>query len=344
MSCAKQGVISYNDIDTIVSVTDACEKCGIIRWESSTDGINWTIIPNQTSQTLTVEPTNTLTYYRRGIVKAKDSCKDCKWRYSNIVEVLAETSISGLVWEDFNKNGLRANTDTPLSGVVINIWNEAYDTIVQTTISDIDGKYKVILPAGNYYIEPIFNLHAYTLENVGSDETIDSDFDNQDTFGLFTLVENQKLTYDVGMYKIPDYQLLTTRNLTINGVTIVNKVINVSELNNVLGSNPFKLLSQVNSRATINWNPTETILDLEPVNNSDWNYAGILEGTFHVWEYIPNGGIFPANGTSKIGITYTFNPGGNSGLTNVSIGIVQSNLESNYANNFATDIITFTAS
>lgn len=343
MSCAKQGVISYNDVDTIVSITDACEKCGIIRWESSTDGINWTIIPNESLQTLAVEPTGTLTYYRRGIVKAKDSCKDCKWRYSNVVEVLAETSISGLVWEDFNQNGLRANTDTPLSGVVINIWNEAYDTIVQTTISDIDGKYKVILPAGTYYIEPVSSLHSYTLENVGSDETIDSDFDNQDTFGLFTLAESQKLTYDVGMYKIPDYQLLTSRNLTINGVTVVDKVIQLSELNNVTAPNAIVIAAPINNKVTINWNPTETLLNSETVNNSDWNYLGVISNS-HRWSYIPNAGIFPANGTSKIGVTYTFNPGGNSGLTNFTFSVLQLNTESNYSNNFSSDVITYTAS
>ena len=70
---------------------------------------------------------------------------------------------------------------------------------------------------------------------------------------------------------------------------------------------------------------------------------GILEEVFHYWQYIPNGGVFPANGSSNIGITYTFNPGGNSGLTNVTFQIVQFNIESNYANNFATDIITFTS-
>ena len=88
MSCAKQGTIAYNGTDTIASITDACAKCGIIRWESSTDNINWTIIPNESLQTLSVEPSSTLTYYRRGIVKAKESCKECKWRYSNVVEVV----------------------------------------------------------------------------------------------------------------------------------------------------------------------------------------------------------------------------------------------------------------
>ena len=147
MSCAKAGTISYNETDTITSVADACAKCSVIRWESSTDNINWTIIPNESLQTLSVTPTNTLTYYRRGIVKAKESCKECKWRYSNVVNVVIE---------------------------------------------------------------------------------------------------------------IPDYELTSTRNTIISGVTVVNKVIHVSELNNVLASNPFGIISQVNSRATLNWNPTET--------------------------------------------------------------------------------------
>lgn len=343
MSCAKQGTIAYNGTDTIASITDACAKCGIIRWESSTDNINWTIIPNESLQTLAVEPSSTLTYYRRGIVKAKESCKECKWRYSNVVEVVTETYISGLVWEDLNKNGLREDDDTAISGIVINIWNEAYDTIVEVTASDINGRYKVTLPPGNYYIEPASPLHSYTLENIGSDESIDSDFDINDTFGYFTLVENQKLSYDIGLYKIPDYELTSTRSLTINGITIVNKVLHISELNNINGSNIIRVQIPTNNRVTINWNPTETVLDLETVNNSDWNYLGILSSS-HRWVYIPNSGIFPANGSSKIGITYTFDPQGGSGLTNLSFSIPQLNVESNYTNNFATDVITYTAS
>lgn len=97
MSCTKAGIIEYTSGDTIVSIKDACVKCGIIRWQASTDGIEWTTISNESLQTLTVEPSSTLVYYRRGIAKAKESCKDCKYIYSNIVEVVMELLISELL-------------------------------------------------------------------------------------------------------------------------------------------------------------------------------------------------------------------------------------------------------
>jgi hypothetical protein len=341
MSCTKSGIIEYNGTDTITSVKDACVKCGIIRWQSSTDGIEWTTIPNETLQTLTVEPSPTLVYYRRGIAKAKESCKDCKYMYSNIVEVVTETYISGIIWDDVNKNGLRQGGEAIFPGVVIEIWDEPYSTLVATTSTDINGKYKVVLPPGNYYIYPSLNGYDFTLENVGSDDTIDSDFDKNDTYGYFSLVENQKLVYDVGMYKLPDFELTSDRNLTTHGITTINKVLRLAELRNVNSNGAMKLAVSGSSRLTINWNPTATILDSQPVNNADWNYIGAPSGT-HIWEYIPNSGIFPANGVSHIGITYEYNPQGNTGLTNISF-FLNSGAEANYANGNATDVLTFFA-
>lgn len=219
------------------------------------------------------------------------------------------------------------------------LYDEDYNLVVQSTTTNANGEYSFVVPAGSYYIYPSVSGYAYTLENQGSDETVDSDFDTSDTFGFITVLQDQKLKYDIGFYRVADYSVESTRTIEIHGATPVEKVITISELNGISNSN-ITFYTFASNRLTINWNPSLITMDSQLVNNLDWHYDGLIENN-HIWTYQGNGGVFPPNGVSKIGINYTYDPLGSSGHTSIGFYLVQNHLEENYSNNAAIDIINF---
>jgi hypothetical protein len=130
----------------------------------------------------------------------------------------------------------------------------------------------------------------------------------------------------------PDYTpTITFVPNTITGVSQVGIVIKVSELLNkpscaiirvsipVLGSR-YSFIDNLPNSSTNPFNPTITAVGGMPVNNSDWQYLGIVSST-HRWQYIGNGGIFPANGISYFGFNTIYDNQGTSGVTSISVSI-----------------------
>lgn len=260
-------------------------------------------------------------------------CSDCIEH-----DFAIKTMIEGIIWKDVDKDGIRSGTEERLANATIDLYDEDYNLVVQSTTTNANGEYSFVVPAGSYYIYPSVSGYAYTLENQGSDETVDSDFDTSDTFGFITVLQDQKLKYDIGFYRVADYSVESTRTIEIHGATPVEKVITISELNGISNSN-ITFYTFASNRLTINWNPSLITMDSQLVNNLDWHYA--MSSSRHIWTYQGNGGVFPPNGVSKIGINYTYDPLGSSGHTSIGFYLVQNHLEENYSNNAAIDIINF---
>lgn len=94
-------------------------------------------------------------------------------------------SISGLVWEDENEDGLLNNGEVGIEGVSIVLQNAGNDVAIEMVVSDASGAYSFDnIGAGDYYLTFYvitntagINDYEITLMDVGNDDSIDSDID-----------------------------------------------------------------------------------------------------------------------------------------------------------------------
>ncbi len=100
---------------------------------------------------------------------------DQDWRATN-------QNIAGLVWEDGDEDGEFDDTESPLSGVTVTLFNSA-DAVVTSTTTNADGMYLIPdLPvAMGYYVvftKPVTHGYFSPQNMAGGDDTVDSDVDN----------------------------------------------------------------------------------------------------------------------------------------------------------------------
>ncbi len=90
-------------------------------------------------------------------------------------------SLSDVVWVDLNADGLQDPGEPGVEGVTVNLYDDA-GTLVASTTTAADGTYTFDdLAPGDYSVEVVAPTGAiFTAQNVGGDETIDSDVDPTD--------------------------------------------------------------------------------------------------------------------------------------------------------------------
>ncbi|MEM1119009.1 MAG: SdrD B-like domain-containing protein [Bacteroidota bacterium] len=92
------------------------------------------------------------------------------------------SSISGFVWYDLNENGLQNNGENGIAGVQVDLLDDN-GTVVATTTTDANGNYIFNdVKSGQYTLDfdasndpEVGDNYETTLQDVGSDESIDSD-------------------------------------------------------------------------------------------------------------------------------------------------------------------------
>lgn len=113
-------------------------------------------------------------------------------------------SVSGVVWHDANGNGLR-DEESPSAGVEVTLY--AGDDVFDATVTDASGAYQFDdVPAGERY-RVVFGppslqdgqYHAWTQQDVGEDDSIDSDVARStSSAGPLTVVAGEHTTADAG--------------------------------------------------------------------------------------------------------------------------------------------------
>ncbi|CAM1374085.1 hypothetical protein [Tenacibaculum xiamenense] len=107
---------------------------------------------------------------------------------------------------------------------------------------------------------------------------------------------------------LPDYfpTLFTSKTQVVGAKGRIDFVVFVGEANgeNSNGINPIELRISDSDRFQFSFDENLTTLNGQTLDNSDWNY--VLERGLHKFRYIGNGGIFPGNSISKIGIKAVF--------------------------------------
>ena len=139
------------------------------------------------------------------------------------IHTLNGVRIGDTIWHDLNANGTQDRYETGIAGVLLQLYATADpNTLLATTVSDADGVYLFDgLPAtgdnasdsigdstAEYFvkIDPRSLSAAYlaSLQNVGTDDAIDSDFDPA-TFSTTSTgvlaAHAQNITLDIGLYQ-----------------------------------------------------------------------------------------------------------------------------------------------
>ena len=99
----------------------------------------------------------------------------------NLTVAYELTPISGMVWEDYNQNGIRDLGEPPISGVLVNFefdWSTASTPIIVSRLTDQFGMYSFYgshLSVNEFTIEVPTN-YFLTDQNVGSNFSVDSDY------------------------------------------------------------------------------------------------------------------------------------------------------------------------
>ena len=124
------------------------------------------------------------------------------------------STISGLVWNDTNRNGIQDDGEPGLQYVILCLFDESNRGIWNLT-TDENGRYSFTnLSAGNYSI--FVNLrkgYNYTQANQGTDDATDSDVDPATgRMGSITLAENEsQLDWDAGFTRVMAGQKTTDK-------------------------------------------------------------------------------------------------------------------------------------
>ncbi|MEG0297564.1 MAG: SdrD B-like domain-containing protein [Clostridium sp.] len=186
-------VINNSDINTLnidVGPINIGQKV-IIKYDVYTDENTVTPINNDARTSYCYEPVVNTTY--------------CNEENSNTVStIILPLSITGTVWYDANCNGIREITEALASGIVVELYKSPNLTIpIKFTTTDINGFYKFTgLSKGDYYVKVILPPgYRYTLVNVGSNSTIDSDINPSSglSYKVTLSIINKTAVIDAGL-------------------------------------------------------------------------------------------------------------------------------------------------
>lgn len=93
--------------------------------------------------------------------------------FKNALLEVVDKEITGVVWEDFNFDGIMDSDESKISTVSLKLYNSS-DELLQTTTPDDKGKYVFTgLSEGSYYVVAEFNTDKYGLTNSPSDNFYD---------------------------------------------------------------------------------------------------------------------------------------------------------------------------
>jgi len=117
---------------------------------------------------------------------------------SKTLTVVKDEMVYGVVWNDANQNGIHEITESPLSGVTVQLYNGTLGSgnLQKTVVSEADGSYRFLgIAADDYYIE-ITLPSGYSVSSAGADQSIDSALRSE----LFNVKAREHVEKNVGLF------------------------------------------------------------------------------------------------------------------------------------------------
>ncbi|WBS05556.1 carboxypeptidase regulatory-like domain-containing protein [Pseudoduganella sp. SL102] len=111
-------------------------------------------------------------------------------------------SIASTVWEDANANGVRDSGETGIAGASVSLVDARGNTVATTT-TDEQGNYAFTTAVGNYSVQVAKPAgYAFTGQNVGANDAIDSDVNAAGASATFAVKANATVDpADAGLYR-----------------------------------------------------------------------------------------------------------------------------------------------
>ncbi|MFA5102300.1 MAG: SdrD B-like domain-containing protein [Candidatus Thermoplasmatota archaeon] len=111
--------------------------------------------------------------------------------------------LEGLVWHDLNTNGLQDAGEPGMSAIVVHLYQDN-NFLIHTTTTNSKGYYQFNeLATGFYYVQvTLQDGYRFSLQNMGINDTIDSDVDIIGKTPVFLITINHSTQrWDAGMYQ-----------------------------------------------------------------------------------------------------------------------------------------------
>jgi len=143
---------------------------------------------------------------------------------------------------------------------------------------------------------------------------------------------------------IPDYTpTIQIAPSAITGTSNVRVILTISEiLDKDACSDLFILVPKLLPRFVFQFLPNASTVGGVAVDNADWQYFENANPNFYIWKYTSTGGLFPGNGSSKIGYIGSYDPNNTDGQSTFSVQVFQgSGGETNQTNNTDSDLLIY---
>ena len=195
------------------------------------------------------------------------------------VEVISK-KITGVVWEDFNVDGIMDDTEKKISNVTLKLYN-SLDELIQTTTPDEKGEYTFSgILTGDYYVVAAFNTDKYGVTGNPSE-----DFYDKTRLSVFKpvpitseqqdLYEERENADDVVAEDTEPMSIVKTDMISIGNETRIVRNINLGlSLRKIFGIKVNKYINKVDVTnalgvvTTKNYGNTKLAkLDVKDVNN-----------------------------------------------------------------------------
>ncbi|MGF7118589.1 SdrD B-like domain-containing protein [Methanobacterium oryzae] len=187
------------------------------------------------------------------------------------------------VWNDLNANGIQDAGEPGIAGIIVNLWtsaNNAPVNIVKTTTTDANGNYIFanVVPGAyqlQFVVPQAFGEWIFTLQNQGTDDTIDSDAAANGITSVIGLAAGEEdVTWDAGLYQYATLGNRVWMEITKNGLQDANE--------------PGVAGVTVNLWTNVNNAPGIIIKTTTTDANGNYLFTNIVPGTYWLQFVLPN--------------------------------------------------------
>jgi hypothetical protein len=112
------------------------------------------------------------------------------------------TLLGDYVWEDLDVDGIQDAGEPGIPNFTVNLYDDTGNTLLQTTTTNETGYYNFTVSSGNYTLQFVAPAnYTFTLQNAGTDDTIDSDANETGWTGVISISDQPDYTWDAGLYQ-----------------------------------------------------------------------------------------------------------------------------------------------
>ncbi|TCS59805.1 cadherin domain-containing protein [Primorskyibacter sedentarius] len=168
-------------------------------------------------------------------------------------------------------------------GVTIKLIDVATDTVIATTTTDVDGNYEFTnVPVGDYKVMGVApDGTEFTIQDAGTDDTIDSDVNDEGMSDVFTVTANSNSDIDLGVCDKPELGSLSGRYFCDDNRDGLD-----NDANNAVAGVVVTLLDASGNPVLDGGNPVTTMTDAD----GNYSFADLLPGDYGVrFESTPDG-------------------------------------------------------